>query len=183
MRPLLAGAAALAGQAPFAANTSGFVHGPGARLQAASVAALRADTVVAIALPHPPLLPEWSGRLVALEPSPEARRKSDGLRRRIRQEAFERHLGAASRDLPLVPFAPAPPLPLEGERRPVCCLADASGEDMVIGVLEDVGQDIVRVRAAPTPRPPALIRLGRLWARPHGGGWRLLDRLEPAWTG
>ena len=48
MRAIIRGAAELAEQEPFAANTSGFVQGPGARLQAASVAALRAHTVVEI---------------------------------------------------------------------------------------------------------------------------------------
>jgi polynucleotide 5'-kinase involved in rRNA processing len=181
MRPIIAGAAALAGEDPFAANTSGFVHGPGARLQAASVAALRGDWVVAIGLPDPPLPSGWAGTLIRLDPSPFATRKTEGMRRRIRQEAFERHLGRETLSLRPVPFAPAPPAAWDSSR-PLCCLADAAGEDMAMGVLEEFGE-LIRVRAAPTPRPPALLRLGRLWARPAADGWALLDKLKPAWAG
>lgn len=152
MRAIVEGAATLAEQEPFAANSSGFVHGPGARLQAASVAALRADTVVAIGLAVPPLPPRWSGTLISLEPSHYARRKGEGLRRRIRQAAFERHLGAERIMLPLLPFDPAPPLPFISERRPLCCLADADGEDMAVGVLEEIGAEGLRIRSAPPPR-------------------------------
>jgi hypothetical protein len=183
MRAIIGTAAELAEETPFAANTSGFIQGPGARLQAASVAALRADTVVAIGVAEPPLPPGWAGRLIRLDPSPHARRKSEGVRRRTRQEAFEAHLGRETLILPPLPFEPGPPRLLEGERRPLCCLADAAGEDMLVGVLEDFGPDGVRIRAAAPPRPPTLVRLGRIWAKPVDGGWRLLDRLEPAWTG
>ena len=183
MRAIIAGAAELAGQEPFAANTSGFVQGPGARLQAASVAALRADAVVAIGLGAPPLPAGWGGTLMTLDPSPHATRKSEGLRRRIRQAAFERHLGAQSMVLPPLPFDPASPRGFDSERRPLCCLADASGEDMAVGVLEEFTEHAPRIRAAPLPRPPALLRLGRIWARPDGDGWKLLDKLEPAWAG
>jgi hypothetical protein len=183
MRAIIKGAADLAEQEPFAANTSGFVHGPGARLQAASIAALRADTVVAIGLAEPPLPAGWSGTLITLDPSPEARRKGEGLRRRNRQEAFDRHLGAGTMILPLLPFDPAAPLPFTGERRPLCCLTDAAGGDMIVGVLEEIGAEGVHIRATPPPRPPALLRLGRIWARPDEDGWKLLDKLEPAWVG
>jgi polynucleotide 5'-hydroxyl-kinase GRC3/NOL9 len=183
MRAIIAGAAQLAGTEPFAANTSGFVHGPGARLQAASVAALRPDWVIAIGLPAPPLPAGWSGTLIHLDPSPHAKRKGEGLRRRIRQASFERHLGAETTMLPLLPFDPAPPLPFATGRRPLCCLTDAAGEDMVVGVLEEIGEEGLRVRCARPPRPPALLRLGRIWARPDPEGWRLLDKLDPAWTG
>jgi polynucleotide 5'-kinase involved in rRNA processing len=183
MRALIAGAADLARHEPLAANTSGFVHGPGARLQAASVAALRADWVVAISLPAPPLPAGWNGTLISLDPSPYAQRKSEGLRRRIRQEAFERHLGAESIIFSRLPFAPGPPLPFDSDRRPLCCLSDAAGEDMAVGVLEEVGGEELRVRCVAPPRPPALLRLGRMWARREGDGWKLLDKLEPAWAG
>jgi len=92
---IVAGAARLATAAPLVANTSGFVAGPGARLQAASIAALSADCVVAIGFgaAEPPLPKGWSGQLHRLPRSPFARRKSPALRRRIRQEAFARHRG------------------------------------------------------------------------------------------
>jgi hypothetical protein len=183
MRAIIAGAAELAGQEPFAANTSGFVHGPGARLQAASVAALRADWVVAIGLPSPPLAAGWSGTLIHLEPSPQAKRKSEGLRRRIRQAAFERYLGAETITLPPLPFDPGPPLLFDSDRRPLCCLTDADGEDMAVGVLEEINEEELRIRCTPAPRLPALLRLGRIWARPDRDGWKLLDKLEPAWAG
>jgi hypothetical protein len=54
---------------------------------------------------------------------------------------------------------------------------------MAVGVLEGFGEDGLRIRAASPPRPPALLRLGRIWARPQGNGWTLVDKLEPAWTG
>ena len=183
MRAIVAGAADLARGEPFAANTSGFVQGPGARLQASTIAALRADTVVAIGLPGPPLPAGWNGTLLALDPSPAAKRKGEGLRRRIRQAAFERHLGAATLLLPPLPFEPAPPRRFDSARRPLCCLADAEGNDMAVGVLEEISEDGVRIRSAVPPRPPALLRLGRIWARPDADGWKLLDKLEPAWTG
>jgi polynucleotide 5'-hydroxyl-kinase GRC3/NOL9 len=183
MRPIIEGAAALSGDEPFAANTSGFVHGPGARLQAASVIALRADWVVTIGLAAPPLPAGWSGTLISLDPSPCATRKSEGLRRRNRQAAFERHLDAETTLFPLLAFDPAPPLPFDSDRRPLCCLTDAEGEDMAVGVLEEICADGLRIRCSEPPRRPALLRLGRIWARPERDGWKLLDKLEPAWAG
>jgi hypothetical protein len=183
IRAITAGVAELAPEEPFAANTSGFVQGPGARLQAASIAALRADTVVAIGLPDPPLPARWNGSLLALDPSPEATRKSEGVRRRIRQTAFERYLGRATLLLPPLPFEPAPPRPFDTDRRPVCCLTDAGGEDMALGLLEEISEDGLQVRSAAPPRPPALLRLGRIWVQPDAEGWKLLDKLDPAWAG
>ena len=35
---------------------------------------------------------------------------------------------------------------------------------------------------ARTPAGPAhRVRLGKMWAQPDGAGWKLLDKLSPAW--
>jgi polynucleotide 5'-hydroxyl-kinase GRC3/NOL9 len=170
---LVAAGAALAGEGPFVANTSGYVRGPGARLQAMTVAALRPDLVVAIAPP-----PEIAGLAdLAIERSSRARRKSPAARRAVRQAAFERALaGAVELALP-GRFDPSPPAPFESTARPVCCLADAAGEDMVLGLL--LGE---RLLAVPPPRPPAKVRLGSMWGERADDGWTLLEGLKPAWT-
>ena len=49
---------------------------------------------------------------------------------------------------------------------------------MCIGVLRGAGE----VEAPPPPRPVATVRLGKMWAEPREGGWRLLEKLEPAWS-
>jgi len=182
---IVAGAARLVTAAPFVANTSGFVAGLGARLQAASIAALSADCVVAIGFESagPPLPKGWSGRLHLLPRSPLARRKSPALRRRIRQEAFARHLGDTILRLPTGPLLlePAGPASFDGPDRPICSIADAAGTDMALAVLISVDEDAVPVRTAPLPADPARLRLGSLWATPSEETWRLRARLSPAW--
>ena len=166
----------------FVANTAGYVAGPGARLQAATIAALAADLVVAIGLDAPPLPSGWSGRLLRLDRSTLARRKSPALRTRLRQQTFERHLGAEILRLSsqFVAFDPGLPRLPPDEIRPVCALADAAGEDMAIAILIAADEQEVVLQVAPPPRPIARIRLGRMWAAPAEGGWRLLERRNPA---
>jgi polynucleotide 5'-kinase involved in rRNA processing len=185
MRPIVAAAAALRPDDPFVVNSSGFVAGPGAWLQAATVAAAAADAVVAIGLESPPLPAGWTGELLRLSPSPAARRKSPASRARARQEAFALWLGDAAvafgaADLA---FDPGPPRRFEDARRPVCCLADAGGDDMAIGVVEDAAGEALRIRTTDfLPRSPHTLRLGGMWAMPTADGWTLVDRLEPAWA-
>ena len=162
-------------QGPLAVNTSGYVAGPGARLQAMTLSAVQPDLVVAIAAEH--LVGNLSSA-IRLERSAHARRKSPARRAAIRQAAFAAALeGAFAWPLPEeVLFEPGPPLPFEGPERPVCALADAAGEDMEVGVL--FGSAVLVRRP---PRPVARVRLGKMWAAPADGGWKLLERLAPAW--
>jgi hypothetical protein len=67
---------------------------------------------------------------------------------------------------------------LSGERRPVCALADATGEDRALAILESA--DPLRVFTSATG-PVARLRLGRMWAQPSPAGWKLLEKLTPAW--
>ena len=179
----IVGAAEMLGErSGFIANTAGYVAGPGARLQAATVAALAAEIVVAIGREAPPLPRGWAGRLLRIERSPLARRKSPALRARLRQQAFERELGLETVRLPVgsVTFEPGLPVTPSNGIRPVCAVADAAGEDMAIAVLLAAGEDEVVLRVSPPPRPIARIRLGRMWAAPDDTGWRLLERRDPA---
>src|SRR4051812_40357735 len=80
-------------------NTSGLLAGPGRRLKAAKIEAIRPDLI--IALGSDPSLgailgdhPDVPG--LCLAPSPEARRKSAGQRRAARREAFGRYFAGAS---------------------------------------------------------------------------------------
>ena len=172
----------LAGTGPIVVNTSGFVSGPGARLQTASIAAVNPDLVVAIGIDAVPMPKACSTDLILLPRSPLARRKSPAVRRRIRQEALDRHLGSERVDLARegLRFDPAPPLPFTIEDRPLCALADTDGEDMAIGVLHAAGPERIIVQCAAPPRPIVTVRLGSIWLSPSGGAWRLRDRLTPA---
>jgi polynucleotide 5'-hydroxyl-kinase GRC3/NOL9 len=182
IRAIADAAAELGRKTPLAANTSGFVTGPGARLQAVSIAALACDTVVAIGLPEPPLPKGWSGRLISLARSPMVVRKSDGLRRR--NAALLPYLGNALLELPLEALRvdPSPPAPFADARRPLCALADADGEDMALAVIDTVYAGRLQLRCTPPPRPVARIRLGHMWVKPMEGRWSLADRLQPAWS-
>lgn len=181
--------AALAGEASgaFIVNTSGFVTGPGARLQALTAGSIRPDLIVEIAREAGPAIVTAEGlTYLRISPSPVARRKSPSARAAIRQRAFDTALaGAATMRLTDVAFHPTPPAlaaaPI-AEARPVCALADAEGSDMRIGVLRGQEDGALLVQAMAVERPVALVRLGRMWAVPDAGGWRLLDKLVPGWT-
>ena len=81
------------------ANTSGLLAGPGRRLKAAKIEALRPDLLVALGegrdldavLSDHPGLP-----VLRLPPSPEARRKSEGEKRSARREAFRGYFAQGS---------------------------------------------------------------------------------------
>lgn len=171
---------------PFIANTSGFVTGLGARLQAATLAAVKPDLIVEIgtAPDAPPLVPVQCADipLLRLERSAAARRKSPAVRARLRQQALEDALcGARMLTLPSLRFDPAPPAALEGAARPICALADGAGIDRSYGILEAVEEGCLRVRAVDPERPIERVRLGRMWAEPEEGRWRLLEKLSPSW--
>jgi hypothetical protein len=176
-------AAALAGSAsPFIVNTSGFVRGLGARLQAMTVAGIAPDLIVEIGDPEaPPIVTAKGVERIRLERSPAARSKSPALRAAIRQAAFDRALeGASLLTLPRPKIEPAPPAPLVSDARPVCALADEAGADMEIGILEAIDRESLFIRARAPARPPGLIRLGKMWAAP-GNRWKLLETLSPSW--
>jgi hypothetical protein len=176
-------AAALAERAgPFIVNTSGFVRGLGARLQAMTVASIAPDLIVEIADPEaPPIVTSTGVERIRLKPSPAARSKSTATRAAIRQAAFERALeGASLLTLPRPGIEPAPPAPFESEARPVCALADEAGADMEIGILEAFDPESLFVRSRTPARSPRLVRLGKMWAAP-GNGWKLLEKLGPSW--
>jgi polynucleotide 5'-kinase involved in rRNA processing len=185
----IAGAAqTLAGSAAegFIANTAGFVHGLGAKLQTATIHALRPDLIVAIGSQeelapitgaHPDTPVAWLGR------APFARRKSTSERAATRQAAFASALNGA--EALVVPggklrFTPMPPAAFHGASRPVCALASAEGEMNSLGILLEAANETV-VHAVVSPSSPAVIQLGKMWARPGPAGWQLLEQLSPAW--
>ncbi|MDQ4086708.1 MAG: hypothetical protein M3177_01635, partial [Pseudomonadota bacterium] len=122
--------------------------------------------------------------IVDLQPSPLAARKSATHRREVRQAAFASALSQAVEiALPraAVVFEPGAPDFTGVDVFPVCSLADADGEDMRLGILCDADEATVSVIAAAPPRAAPRVRLGKMWARPCGGAWLLLERLVPAW--
>lgn len=180
--------AALAAEAEgrFIVNTAGFVRGLGARLQAMTVAAIAPDLIVEIGgdAAAPPIVRAEGVPLIRLERSPLAGRKSPAARTSIRQAAFERAIsGASLLTLRQAGFDPGQPsFSAMPEAFPVCALADAEGEDMAIGILEAVEEGAALVHSVATDRAVAKIRLGKMWAAPDGkGGWRLVEKLVPAW--
>jgi polynucleotide 5'-kinase involved in rRNA processing len=189
-RQLLAAAARLLPAArgrPLVVNTSGYVAGPGARLQLLTLETLRPDLVVAIALAGPlaGAVEKVAGpRLVRLARAAAARRKSEGRRRAIRRQGLADALaGAEDWSVPpgAILFEPAPPLPFPADRLPVCALADEAGEDMELGVLcADSAEEVLLWSRRPA-RPVARLRLGRMWASRRDGEILLLDALAPSW--
>lgn len=179
-RALAEAAADLAASAPerFAVNTSGYVAGPGARMQAMTLGVLKPELVVAIGA-GPALEPVLAPyEALRLERSPFATHKPPARRRTVRQAAFADALaGAKAFALPDVRFEPAAPKVFEGSERPVCTLADAGGEDMALAVLLSPDTVLARVPG----RPVRTVRLGKMWAAPGEEGSRLLERLAPAW--
>ncbi len=61
----------------------------------------------------------------------------------------------------------------------MCALADE--EDMSIGILLAADAAGARLFAPLPPRPPLRIRLGKMWAAPAAGEWKLIEALSPAW--
>jgi polynucleotide 5'-hydroxyl-kinase GRC3/NOL9 len=180
-------AAALAADAggPFVVNTAGFIAGLGARLQAITAKAIAPDLVIEIG-PDPasdPITPAIAGvPLIRLHRSPAARRKSSSVRAGIRQRAFEEALAGAELVSIAASFHRGPPALPPGAERPVCALADEAGADMCLAVLRGFGEAGVQLDAPPPPRPVELVRLGKMWAEPRTGGWKLLDKLSPSWS-
>jgi hypothetical protein len=169
----------------FVVNTAGFIRGIGARLQAGTIAAVKPDAIVLIGEADgldPVLAAHGHLPPLRLRPSPFARRKSAGERRRLRQAAFEAALqGAEPIILSNALLAPGPPRPYEGAARPVCAVADGE-RDVAYGLL--VGTEPVTLLARPPVGAAAVVRLGKMRAEPgEGGGWRLLDTLSPCWIG
>jgi polynucleotide 5'-hydroxyl-kinase GRC3/NOL9 len=169
----------------FVVNTAGFIKGIGARLQAGTIAAVRPDAIVLIGEGDglQSVLAAHEGMaLIRVQRSAFARRKGMGERRRLRQAAFEEVLRGAERlAVPQACFSPAPPRLFESAARPVCALGDAAGRDFAYGLLLDT--DPVTMLVRERVGAAATIRLGKMWAEPVEGGWRLLDTLRPAWSG
>ncbi|HEX8579822.1 MAG TPA: Clp1/GlmU family protein [Allosphingosinicella sp.] len=171
----------------FIVNTSGFVRGLGARLQAATIARLAPDLLVVLGDPAEvaPILEAHSQvRATELGTAPAARRKAPSERSAKRQAAFAQSLENAEA-LQLNPgevsFIPAPPAMFEEVARPVCALLDATGEAMSIGIVEHAGADALTLHGSRPPRPVRIVQLGKMWAAHFPNGWELLDRLSPSW--
>lgn len=167
-------------------NTAGFVRGLGLRLQLATVAAARPTLILAIGEDEG-LAPILAGAsavpALRIPASPHARRKTPAARAAVRQAAFaEALIGAQTRTFADLRLEPGDALAFEASARPVCALADSDGEDMAIGVLLGTEEGHVRVHSPRPPRPPAFLRLGKIWAEPAADGWKLLERLSPAWA-
>jgi polynucleotide 5'-hydroxyl-kinase GRC3/NOL9 len=119
-------------------NTSGLLGGPGRRLKAAKIHAVQPGLLIALG-DHPALraiLGDHPGTPVLRLPlSPEARRKTDGERRAVRREGFQRYFAQASvltLDKGMLtaaePVAGLPPGLLVG-------LADRHGNDLGLGLV------------------------------------------------
>lgn len=150
-------------------NTCGLLRGPGRRLKRALIAALQPDLLVAISndpgldavLADHPGLPA-----LRLLRAPQARRKTDGERRMLRQTAFRSYF-AQSPVWPL-PTAGLRAEPAAGDEEPqsgrLLALADAQGRDMVVAAV--VQQDAPGTPLVRAPRPENVVtrlRWSSLW--------------------
>ncbi|WP_119678793.1 Clp1/GlmU family protein [Indioceanicola profundi] len=165
-------------------NTVGFLRGPGRRLMAALIQAVQPTLLVTIGrdqgiedvlADHPHI------RHLRLAPSPLARRKTQGDRRRARQLAFGRHFrGAASLILPLgritmegaSPGATPPPGLLIG-------LTDGRNRDVGIGIVEEAYPEKGFVQVL-TTAPARLIRAFRWGSLALDAAFRDMRRTEEA---
>jgi hypothetical protein len=168
------------GAEPFIVNTSGFVKGIGARLQAMTVAAIEPDLIVELGTE--PIATGTGVPIIRLERSPLARPKSPAARAALRQAAFDRELeGASTMAIEAAAFEPGPLAPWESPARPVCSLADADGHNLAVGILQGAEGETLSVYTRGSTAEVRLVRLGKMWAEPKEGGWRLLERLSPSW--
>lgn len=152
---------------PLVVNTCGFIKGPGAALQRATLRAVRPDLVVCLdrrdesaglretLAAEAPLLP--------LPTSPEVRRKSRHVRAQWRAEALRRAFeDARERTVPRGALAPAPLLPLPDPWPPrlLCALADAAGEDRALALLLAAEGETLRLLTPADPADAARLRVG-----------------------
>jgi hypothetical protein len=155
-------------------------------LQALTVASVAPDLIVEIGgdAADAPIVQAEGVTLIRLERSRLAGRKTPAARAAIRQRAFDASMTGASL-LALLGTEweqGSPAFAAMPGAFPVCALADGEGEDMAIGILQAVEAGAALVHARPPARPVARIRLGKIWVAPDGkGGWRLLEKLVPAW--
>lgn len=184
-----AGAELAAASDRFIANTSGFVRGRGARLQAATVATLEPDLIIEIAgdLQTNPVIGQMPAGvpLIRLLRSAAAARKSGSARKRLRQQAFDaalEHAATFSLSRATLRFEPGWPVQLVGRERPVCALADAGGTDISYGILLSAEESRLTLHALAPGGPVRRLRLGEMWAQPGADGrWQLQEKLSPAW--
>jgi len=119
-------------------NTSGLLAGPGRKLKAAKIEALRPDLL--IPLGGNPDLEAILGDhrekpVLRLKRSPDARRKTDGERRTARREAFQRQFATGSvlaLDSRKIQPAPEGPLPLGL----LVGLTDEHGREQGLGIVK-----------------------------------------------
>jgi polynucleotide 5'-hydroxyl-kinase GRC3/NOL9 len=137
---LIAGTHRLARQADaklLVVNTSGLLAGPGRRLKAAKIQALRPDLLVTLG-DSPDLGPVLDDHpqtpVLRLSPSPSARRKTDGERRAIRRNAFKAYFEAAM-PVALRPRQVSMPFHDPLPERLLVGLSDEGGEDVGLGIL------------------------------------------------
>ena len=120
--------------------------------------------------------------IIRLERSPLARPKSPAARAALRQAAFDQELdGAATLAIEAAAIEPGPLAPWASPARPVCSLADADGHDLAVGILQGAEGETLSVYTRGSTAEVRLVRLGKMWAEPKEGGWRLLERLSPSW--
>ena len=168
------------GAEPFIVNTSGFVKGIGARLQAMTVAAIEPDLIVELGIE--PIATGTEVPIIRLERSPLARRKSPAARAALRQAAFDREWqGASTLPIEAAALQPGPLAPWESTARPVCSLADAQGDDLALGIVQGADGGALSVYTRASTAEVQLVRLGKMWAEPREAGWRLIERLSPSW--
>ena len=184
----LAGAAGrlsrAAGDRPFVVNSSGLVRGLGVTLKLAKIRAVAPDLLVAVGAPSDvaPIVATSGVPAVTIGVASSARRKSASRRAAARRATFAAHLASAE---PMVVPASALRTPVAAcltnpSARPVCVVADASGHDLSLGVLEGAEDGVLHLITPPPASPIAEVRVGAMWARHTAAGWQLLDELLPA---
>jgi polynucleotide 5'-hydroxyl-kinase GRC3/NOL9 len=120
-------------------NTSGLLAGAGRALKRAKIAAVRPDALVVLGA-HPALTPIVNDHgaipVLHVSISPEARRKTEGQRRRARAEAFRQY------------FDRAAAVSLPSDRLTIDCDTDAPDllpERLLVGVTARDGREVMGV--------------------------------------
>jgi len=169
-RHLLAGLGHLTAEARadlLLVNTGGLLAGPGRRLKAAKIGALRPDLLVALGSDPglEALLDDHAGlQVLRLAPSPRARRKTAAQRRAERQAAFRDYFaGAATWTAAMseLPMEGAPDPDALPPRRLLVGLIGDDGRDLALGLVADAdpaARTLTLLAAAPRERVRGLRR-------------------------
>lgn len=163
---VLRAAAYAAGAETVVVDSCGYVTGRGGvAFQRRSVAALRPDHIVALPRGRElePILGPFRGRrgprFHRVMPSPHARERSRGERRRYRRARFAAYMEGAVR-LPLPADLQVRGAVPEDPTGTLAALCDAAGWVLTVGIVEAVGEDgVVLLAPPPSPGVPAYLEV------------------------